>query len=468
MPLTPKPLPLTFQTTYAELIEQCSIDAFNAAFAEQGTFIPKDISGKRYWYFQLPASEGQKQRYVGPERPQLLERIKQHRQARETQRTRRSLVSTLLRTAGLPRPLPRIGEIVAALANAGVFRLRGVLVGTVAYQTYPAMLGMRLPATALQTGDVNIAQFTNVSVAVDDTTVPMIDVLKKVDESFTPIPHLHDGRRSVAYRAADGVRVDFLTPNAGPDTDRPRRLKALGTDAEPLRFLDFLIRDPEPSVVLHDAGVYVLVPAPERYAVHKLIVAQRRVGPNNAKRPKDLLQAEGLLDRLLEIRPERLREVWQEAEGRSAKWASYLLDGLGNISPAVRDRVLALLGKTRSQVPQANLRFDTSAPRDDFARESVVISAADGAQRVQCIIPRTVIEDHYKGDGLDRLGRVQKVQENRAELEKLLRKKHLLDPIEETGVVILKTLDVERLRAVRDQPGKTATPPPHRNRTRRR
>lgn len=343
MPPAPKPLTLAFQTTYAELLEQCSLDAFNESFPEAGTFVPKEVRGKRYWYFQLPASDGQRQRYVGPETPELLEHIGQHRQARADERTRRSLVSTLIRSGGLPRPLPRIGEVVAALAKVGVFRLRAVLVGTVAYQTYPGMLGTRLPSASMTTSDIDIAQFSNVSVAVDDATVPVLDVLKAVDDSFRAVPHLHDGRRSTTYQAADGLRVDFLTPNEGRDTDKPRRLAALGTDAEPLRFLDFLIHAPEPAVVLHGSGIYVMVPAPERYAVHKLIVSQRRVGPGNAKRSKDLVQSEVLLDRLLEQRPNELRDVWREAKKRSPKWAAYMRAGLEGIDPRIRDRALAVI-----------------------------------------------------------------------------------------------------------------------------
>src|SRR5208282_2427532 len=128
------------------------------------------------------------------------------------QHDRQALVSTLVRSAHLPRPLPEIGEILGALAKAGVFRLRGVLVGTVAYQTYSAMLGTRLPATALQTGDVDIAQFANVSDAVKDSAPPMLDVLRQVDKSFRPVPSLHDSRLVMTYQATKGIRVDFMTP----------------------------------------------------------------------------------------------------------------------------------------------------------------------------------------------------------------------------------------------------------------
>ena len=68
----------------------------------------------------------------------------------------------------------------------------GVLVGTVAFQAYPAMLGVRLPGALLQTGDIDIAQFKNASVAVGDNTPPVLEVLKGVDTTFRAVPHVVD------------------------------------------------------------------------------------------------------------------------------------------------------------------------------------------------------------------------------------------------------------------------------------
>src|SRR5580692_3564529 len=112
---------LVVQTTYAELLERCESAAFGEAFPEDGTFTPKTINGRRYWYFQVPSAEGRTQRYVGPETQPLLERIARHRQARDDQRERRALVSTLTRSFRLPAPIPQIGDIVSALARAGIF-----------------------------------------------------------------------------------------------------------------------------------------------------------------------------------------------------------------------------------------------------------------------------------------------------------------------------------------------------------
>ena len=338
---------LVMQTTYAELVQRCAATAFQDAFPEHGAFIPKKIKGKRYWYFQQSSNDGRAQKYVGPETPELLERISNHKQARDDERERRALVSTLVRGYGLPRPIAEFGNVISALAKAGVFRLQGVLVGTAAYQTYSAMLGVKLPISSQQTADVDIAQFKYISVAVDDKTPPVLEVLKAVDKTFRPVPHAHGEHNVTSYRAKGGPSVDFLTPNEGPDTDAPQRLPALQTDADPLRFLDYLIREPEPAVVLHGAGVYVLVPAPERYAVHKLIVARRRRA-GAAKQEKDIQQSAALLDLLAQKRPYELKTAWKEAYQRGKTWRQLLGEGLSQLPAAIRDLTLNVVDERRN------------------------------------------------------------------------------------------------------------------------
>ncbi len=336
------PPPLVLQTTYAELLERCANAAFGASFATNGAFTRKTINGRRYWYFQSTADGVRTQRYVGPETPELLKKIESHQEALGDERERRSLVSTLVRSFGMPQPVPEIGSIVQALAKAGVFRLRGVLVGTVAYQTYSAMLGSKLPISILQTGDVDIAQFKDVSVAVSDRTPPMLEVLKQADKTFRPVPTMH-GEKVTSYAAKGGLRVDFLTPNKGADTDKPQRLPALQTDAQPLRFLDFLIHEPEPAVIFHGPGIYVNVPSPHRYAVHKLMIARRR-REGTAKRDKDLQQAEALLVLLAQKRPHELMSAWQEAYKRGKEWQRLLREGAGQLALATQDKMLKVIG----------------------------------------------------------------------------------------------------------------------------
>lgn len=84
-----------------------------------------------------------------------------------------------LRRAGFQSPPDQTGAILAVLAAAGVFRLRACLIGTVAYQVYGPMLGVRLPHAILQTGDIDIAQFTAVSIAIskDEQIASLLEVL---------------------------------------------------------------------------------------------------------------------------------------------------------------------------------------------------------------------------------------------------------------------------------------------------
>lgn len=431
------------QTTYAELLDRCANAAFSEAFTDDGTFIAKTVKDRRYWYFQSGAGESRTQKYVGPETPELLERITHHRELRDDIRERRALVSTLVRSFGHTRPIPEIGNIIAALAIAGVFRLRGVLVGTVAFQTYQAMLGVRLPASPVQTGDVDIAQFQTVSVAVEDSTPPVLDVLKEVDKTFRPIPHIIDGRRVTSYTAKGGMRVDFLTPNEGEETGEPQSLPALQTDAQPLRFLDYLIYEPEPAVILHDAGIYVQVPAPARFAVHKLILSRRR-REGAGKRSKDVQQAEVLLRALPEIRPHDLKQAWDEARARGPRWRQLLNEGLGELSGFARDLTLKTVGALRSSVPGIDLTFNNPPARYDFHRDVVAFAGQALGQSVVCAVSREALDDYFGADGLDKDRRIEAFLKNRSKIEEMARTKYLTWPIEEPDVILIKTSDIPR------------------------
>jgi hypothetical protein len=435
------PPALVVQTTYAELLERCATAAFGEAFSEDGSFTPKIIKGRRYWYFQARIGDTRAQRYVGPETPELLERIEHHRLVRSDESERRALVSALLRSFGLPRPISAIGDILEALAKAGVFRLRGVLVGTVAYQSYPAMLGVRLGHSLLQTGDVDIAQFADVSIAVKDSTKPMLDVLRGVDPTFRDVPNPTVSRHSSSYVAGKGIRVDFLTPAHKAGAAGPQRLPSFKTDAQQLRFLDYLIHEPEPAVILHNCGVYVQVPAPQRYAVHKLIISQRR-SEGSAKRDKDIQQAAALLGVLLEKRPSELRQAWMEAYARGPAWRKLLAEGIGEIDARIRDLTLKVVDGRRSFVRGLDLIFD-NPPANYEPNRDIVMFAGDGlGSRIICAISGEALDDHFRGDGLGPIGRTESFLKNRSKIERMARIKYLSWPVEEPCGVTIKTVDV--------------------------
>jgi hypothetical protein len=128
-----------------------------------------------------------------------------------------------------------------------------------------------------------------------------------------------------------GVKVEALTPNRGNAIHGHTlaRMPALGgIGAQPLPFLDFLIRNPIRSVLLHDAGVGVVVPSPERFAVHKVIVATRRKFAYRSKMSKDIQQAGALIAALAHTRQDfELGTAWMEAWERGRKWRKHLAIG---------------------------------------------------------------------------------------------------------------------------------------------
>jgi len=330
-----KEIDLVYRTMFAELLQR-SLDAqFQADFPFEGRFVTVPVKGKNYWYFDLPSPDGDKRRYVGPEADQeVTKRVLAFRQIKDSLKERRRMVSTLLRSGGMAGPDRFAGDVTEALANGGLFRLRAVLVGTVAFQCYSGILGIRLPNSAMQTGDADYAQDFAISDEVDDSLPPILELLQTVDPTFRAVPHQRDKARVVAFVNASDYRVEFLTGNRGSDDyiGKPSPMPALGgASAEPLRFLDFLIYEPVRTVLLHKAGVSVNVPAPERYAVHKLIVASRRLTDalGRAKRDKDLFQAALLCEALVETRQgEILGDAFQEAWDRGPSWQQALREGV--------------------------------------------------------------------------------------------------------------------------------------------
>jgi len=347
---------LVYRTIFAELGQRCMdadfirdfrIDKVDGTFSLEGAFFKMKVKDREYWYHKGSTADGRKQSYVGPvSDPEITQRVQEFERIKDDQKARRKLVSTLVREAGLPASDRFTGDVVEALAAAGIFRLRGVLVGTVAFQCYAGLLGVRLGGSALQTGDADFAQSHAISASVEDTLPPMLDVLRKIDSTFREIPSQTDSRRSFAFENKDRYRIELLTPNTGSaDHDRkPTPMPALGgAYAQPLRFLDFLLSDPVRSVMLHRSGISVTVPAPERYAVHKLIVASRRQADGNGtlKRDKDVKQAEILMEALIGTRRHaELAEVYVEAWKRGPSWRDGIAKGMSFMNEKLLQQIM--------------------------------------------------------------------------------------------------------------------------------
>jgi hypothetical protein len=317
------------QTLYAELVDRAWTGSIAEIMIAGGTAYTREENGRLYWYWQPSAKLGKRERarYLGLDSEDLRRRIQEQRDLAAIKRERINLVRSL-RAARMPAPDALTGNILAALASAGAFRLRAVLIGSVAFQTYLPLLGVRLPAILSVTGDGDIGQFHSVALAVDDEIdADLLTVLRTVDPRFQAIPSPVDTRQVLRYAIRVGQQetfsVDVLCPLRGPVRGSVTALKALRGSAQIIRHLDFLLYREVNAVVLHGTGIPVNVPAPERYALHKLLVSQMlRIDTptSQAKSAKDQRQADALIRILAADRPDDLEEAWGELRSRGPRW----------------------------------------------------------------------------------------------------------------------------------------------------
>lgn len=300
--------------------------------------------GRSYLYDKFRLGTAMKSRYLGEGTPELRARLARAATLKAEGEARRATMARLARTLRAERFIAtdrETGSLLLAFAKAGVFRLGGTLVGTAAYALYQGELGVRFDSEDLaQTGDLDLASFERLSVALGDTVEESPgDILQSLH--FDPVPGVQD-RQVWKWRQTRGeVMVEFLTPAFGDETVKP--LPALGVSAQGLNYLNYLIAEPIKAIALYRSGVLVQIPRPERFAIHKLIVAdRRRDGPDPSKSRKDRAQAAHLIEILAQDRPDDLRDAYADARTRGPRWRERLDRSLSHL-PATA----AILGALR-------------------------------------------------------------------------------------------------------------------------
>ncbi len=309
-----------------------------------GTIEERQRNGRTYLYERFRLGTEMMSRYLGEDKPELrtrLDRAQALKADAEARRKRMTRLARTLRAEGLIATDRETGSILLAFARTGMFRLGGTLVGTTAYGLYQGELGVRMDYEELaQTGDIDVASFERLSVVLEDKVeenpAKILNLLK-----FDPVPGIHDRQVWKWRQSHSETMVEFLTPAFGDETVKP--LPALGVSAQALNYLNYLIADPIQAVALYRSGVLVQVPRPERFAIHKLIVADRRQGgPDRLKARKDRSQAAFLVAVLSEDRPDELAEAYQDALSRGPRWRSRIAASLKRM-PETEERLAALV-----------------------------------------------------------------------------------------------------------------------------
>lgn len=330
-------LPHTTQLLYAELLQQCAIALPN----QRGvSFVTKTVGGNQYWYMELVVGSTKRQYSLGRDTDELRALIEKQKklfsQAAPDLKQREKLVAMLV-TGGGFAPGGSDGRVLEVLAQAGTFLTGGVLVGSHAFNTYGNMLGVSWASAAMQTQDMDLASLHQIEIAMRRDAPDVKSVLLESGMGFFEVPALNPKSPSTSFKLrGQEFKVDILTPLEGPNTSKPVHLPHFKTFAHPMRFLEYLLDDSQDAVIPFRSGVLVNVPSPARFALHKLVVSQRRPVAQQTKANKDIQQAEELLTVLLEDRPGDVWIALEAAQGMPDKFQQQLAGGMSRLPAGVK------------------------------------------------------------------------------------------------------------------------------------
>lgn len=331
-------LKLSAQTAYAELFEQTrSFEMTNALAGLKGSFQKLERKGKSYWYFAYRDTD-QKTRmaYVGPDEARvqaLVAKFAEIRQDKPLAPAARSAIAL-----GCTPVAPKHFRIIKRLSEYGFFRAGGILIGTHAFLAIGNMLGVRWLDGAA-TLDVDFAHAgRNISVALPASIkLDVHGALESLEMGLLPITQFN-GSAGAQYRNPKDqeLRIDFVTSMTRDN--KTVVLPDLNLALEPLKFMEFSLEQTTQGCVFGNAGSCVVnLPAPERFAVHKLIVYGERPVSERVKSKKDILQAASLANYFSENgQADVFNAAWRDALRRGKGWRERAIQGrnaLLNLAP---------------------------------------------------------------------------------------------------------------------------------------
>ena len=338
-----KPLSALHNKYYAELLqtlEHTNLEFFGRTLRE-GTLTKRTIRGRPCWYFKKMTAGVVEYVYVGPDSPALATHIDR---AKTTKAVIRQLAGNVVRAGGY-QFRGMAANVLEALSDAGVFAAGTVLVGTNAFLSYQSMLGLvwKISDEALSTGDIDFAHVAKLALGVPlDVAEPVRESLLRLEAKPLHKSLLQKGPPWTYQIQNAGVAFDieFLTPLTGPEPKENRTvpLPWLGVAAQPLRFMDYLLENAVKAAVVPTRGALLVnIPDPGRFALHKLIVAERRPAKLVTKKRKDRLQAAAVIEALAKTAPEILRDAWTALVQKQPTWGELVKESAKNLPPQTQD-----------------------------------------------------------------------------------------------------------------------------------
>ena len=342
--MTYLPLAAIAQTAYSELLASLRL----SAIPDRGlSYFTRKVKWNKYWYVQQTVGRSKRSQYIGPDTEDIRQRIAQCRRKQQEAKSLKPQLDRLVATCaatGLHTLTAAEARVYEVLAQSGVFEAGAVLVGTHAFLQIGNMLCVEWEQPVGRTDDLDIAREQTIAVASPPVEADIGDVLLKADRGVIAVRSLDPRQSSTRFRYRNqDLTVSMLTPARVRPSSNPVLLTGLNAAAEPTLYLDYLLDDSQPAAVPAGSGILIRVPHPARFALHKLVVSQRRPKAPAAKSRRDLAQAAAVLDVLKDLRPGDIDLAGEAALQMGKKFvkqltaAASLLDG--ELATRVRDAV---------------------------------------------------------------------------------------------------------------------------------
>jgi len=341
-----KRLPDNCSFLYSDLLQKVMDSSIVAN--PGGSFVPKMVKGSMYWYFQTPQVSGKrKQLFVGKETPEILARIEAAKTAKTDSGniiSERKRLVAMLSAGGATMEKGRPAKIIDSMAGARLFDHGGVLVGSFAFACYGNMLGASFSSSLSRTEDMDFSVERDIRIGVSRN---ISEELRRVEPSLKNPRQLLPSAPPFEMIASDGFKIEFLTTKNSPADKIPVLIEQLAIHAQPLDYMDYLIENSQPAVILYGAGVPVRVPDPARFSLHKLAVSQLRPSSAKAKADKDLRQAEAILEILLEDNPGMVMLAADEINNREDVLANFVRDGAALLPNGMKAEIEGMVNRKK-------------------------------------------------------------------------------------------------------------------------
>ena len=206
-------------------------------------------------------------------------------------------------------------EVLNRLNEAGVLKDL-IVIGSWSIYFYKYYFKSKDYSTFIRTKDI-------------DFLVPIPPKFKKEVDVFNLVKDLgflekYRGSKGYIKLEHPDLSIEFLVPERGRGEDKPYSIPQLSINAQPLRFLDFLI---ENTISINAEGLHIKLPHPAAYALHKFIIFKRR--SKAEKHDRDIEGALRVFNEL--IRHKKQSEIRYIFKRMHKKWQQKILDNLKSI-----------------------------------------------------------------------------------------------------------------------------------------